>query len=448
MALKNHLQSSLFLAPPKQPENKTDPFSPGAGTKIKMVLIRRNKFRADPKNKPKAYPCKIRAPGTRSGDKLYEAVWIYNRIWCPIKILAVFCAVPKTQNKAIACSWGVPTCADSLAQSGIAPFLLVQNVPSQSIIDWIYFCIYTEDIDITYGAHMSKTYSVREVAAALGMTQRGVVQRLNRNQLKGTKKTNQYGTPEWQVYATKEISMAIEALKNAGADPSVQQSFAPEADESYDAIDAEGVDVEETSDETNWIDLERKRLEMLAETLVKPLTEQLAYQAAALREKELELQEKDRQLRLLPDFQKQAEDRRQLAEAKELEAIALGKQIEAMKAKADENAAEFVRLNKIETETLPSVQRQLEVEREQKEKELAEAAAKVSSLEQAKEQAELAKRQLEESLQAEITRLRDEKEEQSKAIETKFDALNSKLEELQKPQPSWWQKFFGVQSEK
>lgn len=296
---------------------------------------------------------------------------------------------------------------------------------------------------------MSKTYSVREVAAALGMTQRGVVQRLNRNQLKGTKKTNQYGTPEWQVYATKEISMAVEALKKTEADPLAQQSFAPEADESYDdAIDAEGVDVEETPDQTNWIDLERKRLEILAETLVKPLTEQLAYQAAALREKELELQEKDRQLRLLPDFQKQAEDRRQLAEAKELEAIALGKQIEAMKAKADESAAEFVRLNKIENETLPSVQRQLEVEREQKEKELADAAAKVSSLEEAKEQAEVAKKQLEKSLQAEIARLRDEKEEQSKAIETKFDALNSKLEELQKPQPSWWQKFFGVQSEK
>jgi hypothetical protein len=33
--------------------------------------------------------------------------------------------------------------------------------------------------------------------------------------------------------------------------------------------------------------------------------------------------------------------------------------------------------------------------------------------------------------------LRDEKEEQAKAIETKFDVLNQRLEELQKPQAPW-----------
>lgn len=290
---------------------------------------------------------------------------------------------------------------------------------------------------------MSKTYSVREVAAALGITQRGVVQRLNRNQLKGTKKLNQFGTAEWQVYATKEISMAVDALKNAGADPPLpqQQSFAPEAEESYeDAIDAEGVDVEQTVGKTDWIDLERKRLEILAETLVKPLTEQLAYQAAALREKELELVEKDRQLRLLPDFQKQAETRRLEAEAKELEVIALCKQIEAMKTQAEKQSQAIVRLSELEQEILPGMQRQLEYERTQKDQTLVEVIA----LQNAKEEAELAKSKLEESLQNEIARLREEKEDQAKAIETKFDALNLKLEELQKPQSSWWKKFLGV----
>ncbi|MBI2711232.1 MAG: hypothetical protein HYX41_00010, partial [Bdellovibrio sp.] len=52
-------------------------------------------------------------------------------------------------------------------------------------------------------------------------------------------------------------------------------------------------------------------------------------------------------------------------------------------------------------------------------------------------EAEEAKAKLEESLQSEIARLRDEKDDQAKAIESKFDALNQKLEELKKPQASW-----------
>lgn len=291
---------------------------------------------------------------------------------------------------------------------------------------------------------MSKTFTVKEVAAALGITPRGVVQRLNRNQLKGTRKTNQFGTPEWQVYATREISQAVEAMMaNSSAKP--QQSFAPDTEDNYEEpIDAENVDVNESYEQADWVDVERKRLEMLAETLVKPLTEQLTRQAAALREKELQLEDKDRQLRLLPDFQKQAEDRRQEAEAKELKAIALAKQIEALKILADEKAIDLARLNQLETETLPSLERQLEQERHQKESDLAEATAKLNALENAIQEAEVTKSKLEESLQCEIARLRDEKEEQAKVMESKFDTINQKLEQLQKPQASWWKKMFTV----
>lgn len=302
---------------------------------------------------------------------------------------------------------------------------------------------YALDIAITYGAYMSKTFSVKEVAAALGITPRGVVQRLNRNQLKGTRKTNQFGTPEWQVYATREISQAVEAMRGNTSVP-LQQSFAPDVEDNYEeAIDAENVDIDESYEQADWLDVERKRLEMLAETLVKPLTEQLTLQAAALREKELQLEDKDRQLRLLPDFQKQAEDRRLEAEAKELEAIALIKQIEAMKVMAAEKAADLARLNQLETETLPSLERQLEQERLQKERALEEAASKLSALENDKREADEAKAKLEESLQSEIARLRNEKDDQAKAIESKFDALNQKLEELKKPQTSWWKKLLG-----
>lgn len=294
---------------------------------------------------------------------------------------------------------------------------------------------------------MSKTFTVKEVAAALGITPRGVVQRLNRDQLKGTRKQNQFGTLEWQVHATREITQAVEAMRsNTSGAP--QNFFAPGAEDNYEeAIDAD-VQVDESYEQADWIDVERKRIEILAETLVKPLTEQLVMQAAALREKDFQLQEKDRQLRLLPDFQKEAEDRRREAEAKELEAIALSKQIEAIKVIADEKAADLARLNQLETVTLPTIQRQLDLERAQKEKDLAEAAAKVTVLENAKQEAQIAKAKLEESLQSEIARLRDEKDDQAKFMESKFDAINQKLEELQKPKVTWWQKFLGTEGEK
>jgi replicative DNA helicase len=96
---------------------------------------------------------------------------------------------------------------------------------------------------------------------------------------------------------------------------------------------------------------------------------------------------------------------------------------------------------------LPTLERQLDEERLQNARELTEATAKLCALENAKQEAEEAKVKLEASLQGEIARLREEKEDQAKVIETKFDALNQKLEALQKPQTSWWKKFFNPPTE-
>lgn len=84
-------------------------------------------------------------------------------------------------------------------------------------------------------------------------------------------------------------------------------------------------------------------------------------------------------------------------------------------------------------------------ERLEKERALAEATDKLQVLEKAKQDAETAKSEFEASLQSEISRLREKKEEQAKPIETKFDVLQQLLEELQKPKPTFWQKMFGAQ---
>lgn len=289
-----------------------------------------------------------------------------------------------------------------------------------------------------------RTLTVKETAKVLGVSVRTVQNRLNSNDLSGKRVTNQYGTSEWRVWPNKEI---LEKLKDFPPDAFSLGGDRPteefQGGDSSAVLDAEAVDVD-----NEYFEDEPASIKSIIREISQQFADQLSREKQLNFQLQRELEEKDAQLKLLPDFQKQAEDRRQEAEAKELEAIALAKQIAAMKTMSEEKAADLARLEELETKTLPTIQRQLDLERSQKEKDLAEAAAKVIALENAKQEAEIAKSNLEESLQSEIARLRDEKQDQAKAIETKFDELNLQLEQLRKPKPSFWQKLFGASVEK
>ncbi|MDQ5935679.1 MAG: hypothetical protein QG574_2994 [Cyanobacteriota bacterium erpe_2018_sw_21hr_WHONDRS-SW48-000092_B_bin.40] len=311
--------------------------------------------------------------------------------------------------------------------------------------------------------------SVKEAAEALRIDERSVRDRLTNGTLKGEKKM--VGLREkWFIYsgAVQSALAKQDDMNFIGNSVAVQESNDPQTidatsvpfTETDDSFDTTYGDLDEvahtqaaaTSTRGDWHPESKANLESLVETFMKPLVDKIATQeralveqATVLADQEKEIEEQKRQLRLLPDLQKQAEERRKEAETKELEAIALAKQIDAMKAQAEEKAVDLARLTQLETETLPILERQLEQERLQKEKGLAEAAAKVIALENAKEEAEEAKRTLEASLQGEIVRLREEKDDQAKAIESQFAALHEKLEILQAPKPTFWQKMFGVQ---
>ncbi len=281
-----------------------------------------------------------------------------------------------------------------------------------------------------------RTLTVKETAKILGVSVRTIQNRLNAQDLNGKRVTNQYGTSEWRVWPNKEI---LDKLKDFPPDAFALGGDRPSEEfqggDSSAVLDAEAVDID-----NDYFEDEQTPIKSIIREISQQFAEQLSREKQLNFQLQRELQEKDLELKRLPDFQKQAEDRRLEAEAKELEAIALAKQVEALKALTEEKAADLARLNELETKTLPTIQRQLDQERSQKEQGLAEAAAKVSALENAKQEAEIAKSKLEESLQNEIARLRDEKEDQARAIETKFDSLNQKLEALQKP---WWKKFLG-----
>lgn len=309
--------------------------------------------------------------------------------------------------------------------------------------------------------------SVKEAAEALRIDERSVRDRLTNGTLKGEKKM--VGLREkWFIYsgAVQSALAKQDDMNFIGNSVAVQESNEPqtidatpvpftETDDSFDTTYGDLDEVTHTqapaaASRGDWHPESKANLESLVETFMKPLVDKIATQeralveqATVLADQEKAIEEQKRQLRLLPDLQKQAEERRKEAETKELEAIALAKQIDAMKAQAEEKASDLARLTQLETETLPTLERQLEQERLLKEKELAEASAKVIAMEKAKQEAEVAKSKLEESLQAEIARLRDEKDEQAKAIESKFDALSLELKQLQKPQTPWWKKVFS-----
>lgn len=317
-----------------------------------------------------------------------------------------------------------------------------------------------------------KTISVKQVATALDITPRAVIYRLEKGQLRGTQSPNAFGKQEWRVYPTKEI---VEGLKrNSGnieqarkeASSVDEFDFSPEDIEVVEASaiyegstegSAEGNSSgsREIGEETvgfsgkppDWQSMARETAKSMAEELVRPLgeiikqqQERLAEQQEQLIKRDLLIEEKNRQLKLLPDFQKEAEERRREAETRELEAIALAKQIEAMRELGLQKALEAERLARLEQETLPTLERHLEQERLDKERAVADAKKEIAALEVSKRQAEEARAELEKSLLAEIARLKEDKDKQSKAVEDKFMALSEKLEKLDTP---WWKKVFG-----
>lgn len=185
---------------------------------------------------------------------------------------------------------------------------------------------------------MSRTISVKEAAAALGITPRAVTYRLEKGQLKGTLNKNEFGVPEWRIYPNKEIMAGL------NSQPETTTTTGPINFEPEDVVEAESVDAPDGPEATTQTEPRfATEFQTIVEQCVRPLVEEVKAQALALAEKERIIEDQKRQLRLLPDFQRQAEQERQHAEeerkAAELRALeieALNRQIAAMEQEKSE----------------------------------------------------------------------------------------------------------------
>lgn len=188
-----------------------------------------------------------------------------------------------------------------------------------------------------------RTLSVREVASALGLTKRAVMYRLENGKLKGTRVSNSYGQDEWRVYPNKEIMQAVQA-KGGLLEPGGQLNFNPSdvvdsvIVEELDDVDEAAVPDEAQPEEGKARDFERLlevlreqfAPDMIAEKIVRPLMEKIEAQQEVIFDQRQELSDKDRQLKLLPDLQKQAEERAKALELEHVEKEALKKQVMAL----------------------------------------------------------------------------------------------------------------------
>lgn len=295
--------------------------------------------------------------------------------------------------------------------------------------------------------------SVKEAAEALRLDERSVRERLTNGTLKGEKKM--MGLREkWFVYKGA-IDSALgkqDNLDPSSPDPAVataqqempsdqkaQTSIGNQAtnlEASYitDAVVTEVPEARTNPSDTPrfaWYADDKKNLESLVETFIKPLVDKVAAQEQdlaaklnILQQQEETIKDQRRQLLLLPDLEK---ERKEL-ELKELEMIAIQKQMAAV---ADEKAKALATKEAEVVSLLKRAEEERVVADEVKK--LAESrATQIQGLTQHIAAVEEEK-QILEARAAEAAKLAHD-----------LESLKKTVEELKQP---WWKKFFSVPSD-
>ena len=265
-----------------------------------------------------------------------------------------------------------------------------------------------------------RTLTVKEAAQALGVSVRTVQHRLSTGELKGKRTPNQYGVSEWRVWPNKEIMERLSPGKSFE-----ELDFSAPLAEEFQGGDSSAV-VDAETVESGRDDGNEPSLRTIVRELTQQFSEQLSREKSIVAQLQRDLEDKDRQLKLLPDFQKQAEDQRKEAELKELESIALRKQVEALKNEEEAKQAELSRLAKLEAEVVPSLAAQTEAKE-------AEVAKLQSDLEAKEAEAK--------ELEAENERLK-QKADEAALNAAKLEQLEKEIFQLKQPKPSFWKRLF------
>jgi hypothetical protein len=256
--------------------------------------------------------------------------------------------------------------------------------------------------------------NLKQAAAALGMDEKTVQAKLVSGQLKGEKKS-EWLQDKWFVYkrdvddlvAQQKVNKATTGKRPANgkdteaAKPSVSFELRPVGKGDPGPASRSRMAREEA---TVWLGDERDKVKLIVEQVLQPLVDKIAFQARLLAEKDQIIEEQGKQLRLLPDLQKQA-------------------------AKEQEARDTIVRL---------LAERAAMIEQDNRRAELAKQ--KVGELEGALETLKQAEAENKVTSERQIQQLKNDKEIQVASLHQRLDKLVIELEAAQRP---WWKKWLG-----
>jgi hypothetical protein len=222
--------------------------------------------------------------------------------------------------------------------------------------------------------------SLKDFAAKEGLVEENIRKYLEDGKIKGEKKAGWF-RDEWYISPEELEQLKLNPefksqRRKAREERKVQRitknKFDPAATSTALAslLTPDSKDGEEGSAaKSAWINDYRRTVKTIAEEFLRPLLERLELQSILLEEKDRLIQEQAAQLRLLPDFKKQAEADRIVAEEKEKKARELQDKLDESERKTREAEVQ-----------LTESEQELATLRSQKETELNELRAELGEL--------------------------------------------------------------------
>jgi len=222
--------------------------------------------------------------------------------------------------------------------------------------------------------------SLKDFASKEGLAEDNIRRYLENGAIKGEKKGGWFRdewyisteeldrlklNPEFKTRRTKakeerKAQKAARKFDPAASSTALAQLLTPDSDDGGE---------ESAAAKTAWINDYRRTVKAIAEEFLRPLLERLEVQSILLEEKDRLIQEQAAQLRLLPDFRKQAEAGQAVAQEKERVARELQEKLDQSEQKSREAEVQ-----------LSESEQQLAVLRSQKETELNELRAELGEL--------------------------------------------------------------------
>jgi hypothetical protein len=169
--------------------------------------------------------------------------------------------------------------------------------------------------------------SIQQATIVTGLTERTLRRHIKKGWLKYRRNGKRTNSP-LELWITPDVSKFVE--HEDSDDSEVVEIFNAEPDDTYDEIVETGPEATPQNQQAQEVDGSARRpseIESVLQSITGQFLQRLDQSNEMIFQLRSELQDKDRQLKLLPDLQKEANDK-QLAE---LKSIALEKQIEELK---------------------------------------------------------------------------------------------------------------------